>query len=75
MLFFGQKLLNTWCSVGRCAHLLLIMKWGNALSLQKNSLELKAASHKPAGTLIQMGSWNAHLTREACSVRGLSSRR
>ena len=32
---FGQKLLSIQCSVGRCAHILPIMRWANALGLQK----------------------------------------
>ena len=37
----GPKLLNTQCSVGRCAPKLPIMKKANALSLQKNFSEAK----------------------------------
>ena len=36
---FGQKLLNTQHSVGRCAGKSPIMKWANALSLQKKFTE------------------------------------
>ena len=45
---FGQKLLDTQRRVSRCAHKSAIMKWANTLSLQKNSLKLKAASHNNA---------------------------
>ena len=47
---FGQKLLNTQCSVGRCAHKSPIKKWANALkeSSKKNSLKPNAASHNNA---------------------------
>ena len=45
---FGQKLLDTQRHVSRCAHKSAIMKWANTLSLQKNSLKLKAASHNNA---------------------------
>ena len=45
---FGQKLLNTQCSVGRCAHKSSIMKWANMLNLPKNSLKLNTASHNNA---------------------------
>ena len=45
---FGQKLLKTQRSVGRCTHKSPVMKWANALSLQKNSLKLNAASHNNA---------------------------
>ena len=43
---FGQKLLNTQPSVGRCAHKSPIMKCANAgRVLRKNSLKLNAASY------------------------------
>ena len=42
---FGQKLLNTLHSVGRCAQKSPIRKWANALSLQKNSRKPNTASH------------------------------
>ena len=46
---FGQKLLNTQCSVGRCARKSPIMKWANALKeSSKNSLMLNTASHNNA---------------------------
>ena len=48
------------------------MCWGNLE--KKNSLRLSAASHKVRGTVIQMGSWNTQLEREACTTRGLPSR-
>ena len=32
---FGQKLLNSQCSVGRCAHKSPIMKWANVFSKKK----------------------------------------
>ena len=44
----GQKLLNMQRSVGRCAPQSPIMKWANALRLQKNSLKPNAASHNNA---------------------------
>ena len=49
MLFFGQKL-NTQHSVGRCACKSPVMKWTNALILQKKKTSLKqnAASHNNA---------------------------
>ena len=47
---FGQKLLNTQCGVEGCIRKLPIMKWANAMSLQKkkNSLKLNIASHNHA---------------------------
>ena len=43
---FGQKLLNTQCSVGRCACKSPIMKWANTWRVfKKNSLKLNADSH------------------------------
>ena len=49
---FGQKLLKTQCGVGRCARKPPIIKWANVLSLQKNSLKLRAASHNNASWCI-----------------------
>ena len=61
---FGQKLRNIQCGVGRWARKSPIMKWANALSLQKNSLKLNAASHNNTskytdtdGLLKQLPSW------------------
>ena len=47
---FGQKLLNTQHSVGRCTRKSPIMKWADALkeSLKNNSLKPHAASHNNA---------------------------
>ena len=43
---FGQKLLNTQCGMGRCAHKSPIMKQANVLKeSQKISLKLNATSH------------------------------
>ena len=43
---FGQKLLNTQRSLGRCPYKSLIKKWANALKeSSKNSLKPKAVSH------------------------------
>ena len=56
---FGQKLLNTQHSMGRCSCKSPIMKWANVL---KESLEkfhwsrMQPLTTMPAGTLIQMGS-------------------
>ena len=40
MTFFGQKVLNTQCRVGRCLHKAPIMKWANAM---KDSKKKKVA--------------------------------
>ena len=51
--FFGRKLLNTQCDVGRCACKSPIMKWANALkSLKKNSLKLNTTSHNTTSWYI-----------------------
>ena len=49
----GQKLLNTQRGVGRCACKSPIMKWANALSLQKKKIHWSQTQllTKPAGTL------------------------
>ena len=41
----GQKLPNTHCGVGGCAHKSPTMKWAKALKEKKNSLKPIAASH------------------------------
>ena len=63
---FAQKLLNTQWGVGRCACKSPIMKWAKAMSLQKNSLKLNAASHNntssytdSAGFLEHLPSWES----------------
>ena len=56
---FGQKLLNTKCSGGRCAHKLPIMKWANVLkeSSKRNcQSQTQPLITTPTGTLIQMSS-------------------
>ena len=71
-LFFCQKLLNTQHGVGRCANK-SPMKWANALKeSSKKFTEAKGSlsRKRPAGTLIQMGSWNTYLEGEACITRG-----
>ena len=46
---FGQKLLNTQHSMGRCAHKSPIMKWAKSLKeSSKNALKLDTASHNNA---------------------------
>ena len=45
---FWSKLPNTQCNVGRCTRKSPIMKWANALSLQKNSPKSNAASDNNA---------------------------
>ena len=59
---FGQKLLNTQYSMGRCAHKSPIMKWANAS--EKSSKKIHRCPTQPLTTLplvhwlIQMGSYN-----------------
>ena len=52
MPFFGPKVLNTQCGVGRCTHKSLIMICANAFKessiKKKKSLKPNAASHKNA---------------------------
>ena len=43
MTFFGQKLLNAQCSVGRCARKSLFMKWANVL--KDSSKKFTEAEH------------------------------
>ena len=58
---FGQKLLNTQqYGVGRCTHKSPIMKWPNALGLQKNSLKLNAVSHNNASCYTDTGGLLEH---------------
>ena len=55
MLFFGQKLLNTQHSVGRCAHKSPIMKWVNALKKPSKKIhwsQMQPLTTTPAGALI-----------------------
>ena len=75
---FGQKLLNTPHSVGRCACKSPFVKWANVLkesSQNTHWIWKQPLASMPAGTLIQMGSWNIHLVGEASTTRGLPSRR
>ena len=41
---FGQKLLNTWCGVGRCAGKSPIMKWANMLK-ESSKKKITEAKH------------------------------
>ena len=46
--FFDQKLLNTQCIVGRCAHKSPGYETGKCVVLKKKSLKMNAASHNNA---------------------------
>ena len=75
---FGQKLLNTQHGVGRCACKSPILKWANALKESSKKIHLsqmQPLTTMPAGTLIEMDSWNTHLAGEAYTTRGQPSRR
>ena len=75
---FGQKLLSTPCTVGRCTCKSPIVKWANTLKAPSKIFcwsWMQPLTTMPAGTLIQMGSWNIHLVEEACTTRASSSRR
>ena len=77
--FFGQKLLNTQGSVGRCACKSPIVKWANALkeSSKNYSLKLNAASLKlNASWYTDTDVFLEHSpTGEACITRDPPSRR
>ena len=56
---FGQKLQNTQCGVGRCAHKSPIVKWTNTLKESSKKIhwsQTQPLTTTPAGTRIQMGS-------------------
>ena len=73
----GQKLLNTQLGVARCTRKSPFMKWANEVSLQKkiHGSLTQPLTTMPAGTLTQLGSWNTLLAGEACTIKGLPSRR
>ena len=65
MPFFGQKMLNTQHSVGRCTCKSPIMKWPNACKVFKtNSLEPDAASHNNASWYIDTDGFLEHSPSE-----------
>ena len=73
---FGQKLLNTQCGAGRCAHKSPIIKWANVLSLQKNSLKLNVASHNNTSWYTDTDGFLEHLpSGESVHHKGPLSRR
>ena len=75
---FGQKLLNTWCGVGRCDHKSPTRKWANKLKESSKKIhwsQTQPLTTTPAVALIQMGSQNTNLAGEACIKRGPPSRR
>ena len=73
---FGQKPLNTQHGVGRCACKSPIMKWAHALSLQKNSLKLNAASHNTTSWYTDPDGFLEHSpSRASLYYRGPPSRR
>ena len=56
---FGQKLLNTQCSVGRCTRKSPIMEWANMVKESSKEIHwswTQPLTTTPAGTLIWMGS-------------------
>ena len=55
MTFLGQKLLNTLCSVGRCAYISPIMKWANEL---KESLKKFTEVECSLSQQLQLVHWN-----------------
>ena len=74
---FRQKLLNTQRGLGRCACKSPIKKWANVLKESSKIIhwsQIQPLTTPPTGALIQMG-WNTHLAEEACTTRGLPSRR
>ena len=74
---FDQKLLDPQHGAERCTHKSSIVKWTNAVSLEKKFTEAYSTQPltTPASTLIQMGSQTTQLVREACSTRWSPSRR
>ena len=72
---FGQKLLNTQRGVGRYTCKSPIMKWTNALSLQKNSLKLNTASHNNTSWYTDADGCLEHLPSRWVYYRGPPSRR
>ena len=70
----GQKLLNSQCSLGRCARKSPIMKWANALkeSSKKISLKLNATSHNNASWYTGTDGFLGHSpSRESLYCEGL----
>ena len=56
---FGQKFLNTLCSVGRCTLTSSIIKWANTLKESSKTIHwswTQPLITTPAGALIQIGS-------------------
>ena len=75
---FGQKLMNTQHSVGRCARKSLIMKWADALrefSKKFHWSQMQPLTTLSAGTLITDGFLEYSPSGEAYTTRGLPYRR
>ena len=76
---FGQKLLNTQRSVGRCTCSWTIHpemgKRVERVFKQIHWSRTQPLTTTPAGTLILMSSLNSHWVGEACTTRGPPSRR
>ena len=78
MPFFGQKLLNTQCGVGRYSRKSPIMKWSNPLkeSSRKNSLKLSTASRNDTSWYAGPDGFLGHSpSGKSCTTRGLPSGR
>ena len=74
----GQKLLNTQHGVNRYACKSPIMKWAKALKVFKKKLTEAECSLSQQRQLIRRYRWvstTLTLAEEACTTRGLTSRR
>ena len=72
---FGQKLMNIQHGVGRSTCKSPIMNGQTWVFKKIHWSRTQPLKTIPAGTMIQMGSWNTHLERETCTTRGPPSRR
>ena len=71
MPFFGQKLLNTQHSLGRCAPKSPIMKWANMFRVfKKNSLKLHTASHNNTNWYTDTDGFLEHSPSGGSLLRG-----
>ena len=73
LVVFGLKLLNIQHGVDRCTCKSFIMEWANMLKESSKQIHWgwkQFLTTTPASALIQMGSWNTHLVRDACVLQG-----